>query len=100
MLDNAEKFREFPELKGIDKSYSKVTLSFDSDVEKKLNGIAKVKKEEPLPQQDYGGDLTTNLPLSFGEDPELHHTAADGSGNPLSISEISFNEAPSPINRT
>ena len=82
-------------------------VNFEPNLEKKLAPICKVIGIGQTNNDSNGCDYTTAsasfLPPFSGEEVEtldgkIGNNGEDGSGNPLSLSNISFNESPSPIN--
>lgn len=108
LLEKLEKEKGYPALNGMEQAYSQVKVHFDPALEKKLQGIARVVCcNNP---NEVSGDLTTNSgsflpPFSFNEEEEvnnegLSHVKQTIANDALNLSNISFNEAPSPINQT
>ncbi len=83
---------------GIEKEYCQIKLYFEPSFDKKTTGIFKV-----LPGHEISGDMTTAsgsiMPLNFNDEETLEPSHHD-EGNPLSLSNISFNEPSSPINNS
>ena len=73
-------------------------LFFDPNFDKKVGQIFKVQKAG---QSDFSGDITTASGLIFNEEETGEPGGAHADdGNPLSLSNISFNEPSSPINNS
>jgi hypothetical protein len=108
LLEKSEKEKGYPNLQGLESGYNQVRVSFEPHLEKKLAPICKIIG----PGQQVGNDSNncdyTTASASFlppftveeveGLDGKIGNNGEDGSGNPLSLSNISFNESPSPIN--